>query len=153
MINKLKRIVRKLAIVACIVIVASMGLKIAMTRDYRGGGSYVSYSPDGKYKMDRIYLNDSEIMMLSLTDLEKQQVVLIDNIPIDWPHIQEHWEYNKKRTRCIYYNYGDEFDKLPLPPSIWDRLHAWLTIKLKDLENPKLKIVEISTRYSPVTKK
>jgi len=141
--------------------VVVMAVQIYRIPNYQNGESYKSYSPDGRYMMDVVFAPLYAPTSLILTDLEQDRVVQLSTLPDDDIDMLELWvceDLNSKRDAWIkkpcyeYTPQGDAGPILTLPPSWWSQLHAWLTIKLKGLEKPQLKVMKVHEWYPPVTK-
>ena len=131
-----------------------MAEEVLTVPDYRGGRSYVSYSPDGKYRLDHVYPKDNGRSVRVLTSLDDGKVKAIVPISI-WFDIDVNPIFlcTDDNSTCYQHLLQTGEEIMYLPPSPWTRLHACLVLKLKHLEEPQLKIMEISKRYPPVTKK
>jgi hypothetical protein len=132
-----------------------MFFQIRNVPDYREGESYVSFSPDGKYRLDHIYTTDGKDSVRIFSSQKDNNIIAIVPTPF-WFEVSINplWICNDDKSEC-YEHILQTHDGVPVdfPPSWWSHLHAWLTIKFKHLEKPQLNIVEIDESYPPVTKK
>ncbi len=152
--NKIKKWTKRILISIPVLVVLTMALQVWGVPDYRDGESYVEYSPDGRYRLDRIYPKKGRNVRVFST-IKDKQVIAIVPLPLGYEgDINTLWICTDDNSEC-YEHYIQTSNGYPvsLPPSWWRRIHAWLTIKFKDLEDPQLKIARISTEYPPVTKK
>jgi hypothetical protein len=131
--------------------------------DFHKGRSYVSFSPDGKYRMDNVFLAQFEPVLFVLTRLDDQRIVRIDSVALNnleiirdtW--LCEDWEqdsrgvWNGKRIPCYGYSYGDEDITIQLPPSWFEKILAWLAVEAKRLAVSQLEIIKINPSYPPIT--
>lgn len=139
-----------------------MIIQIWSVPNYRGGRSYVSYSPDGIYKLDYVFTKSTPDSVRIFSLVEDNRVVAISPssphsviaVRPSWLYLEESSDGFFRKIPCYGHKLeaGDSDTIVDLPPSWWRQLHAWLTIRLKGLEDPQLKIVEISKRYPPVDK-
>jgi hypothetical protein len=128
-------------------------IEIVSVPDYRGGESYVSYSPDGKYRLDLVYPQNNARSLRIITSLNDGKVKAIVPLSVGFEgSINPIFLCNSDNSRCYQHILGVDEEILPLPPLPWTRLHAWLVIKLNHLEEPNLKMMRISKWYPPVTK-
>ena len=129
-----------------------MAEEILAVPDYCGGRSYVSYSPDGKYRLDHVYPKDngrSVRVLTSLTDGEVKALVPI-SIWFD-AGINPTFLCTDDKSHCYEHMLQTDAEIMKLPPSPWANLHAWLTIKLRHLEKTNLEIMRVSKEYPPVS--
>lgn len=114
--------------------------------DYNGGEAFVSISPDKRYKVSHVYPVGSTPSVYLLTDLADHQVKAMVIKPHWWDgfQVRMRWDCNKQKIHCtaFYYDINREADDIVIPPTLWQQLHAWLTIKIKGLENPQLTEIE-----------
>ncbi len=150
----LKKWIKLTVIAIPFIVVATMAIQIWRVPDYRHGESYVSYSPDGRYRLDYIYPQSGRTVQV-FSSLEDNDVIAIVPKPlgIEIDARTSIWLCGDDNSDCYKHDIQTS-DGVPVyfPPSLWRRLHAWLSIQFKDLENPQLKIVEIDSYYPPVTK-
>lgn len=159
----IKKWTKRILISIPVLFVLTMTLQVWSVPNYHGGRSYVSYSPDGTYRLDYVYTKDDKDSVRVFSLLKDHKVIAIAPTPsFEIIDINPSWLCGKdfpdgtyRRVPCYGHKLeaGDsDIPIIQLPPSWWQSLHAWLTIKFKDLEQPQLKIVEVSAKYPPVTK-
>ena len=130
-------------LIRCIVIiVATLTLKMAFEilriPNYKNGTAYVSYSPDGQYEAVDVY---TETILIRLIRRQNDgSVILIQRMPRDFiAKIHTTWDCDDNQQNCVRFSRSYDYETR-LPPTFWQRLHAWLTVKLKGLENPNLNV-------------
>lgn len=148
MMNKLLRRLKPFVVLIFVVTTLIMGWDIYKIRDYRGGKAYISISPDNKYKVSSVYTKDGRAAGYLVTSLPTNQIKAIVRRPVWWDSLQVYniWQCGENNKQCYSYTYDltGKADEILLPPTLWQQAHAWLTIKIKGLENPQLTEVESS---------
>ncbi|QMV12833.1 hypothetical protein [Vibrio spartinae] len=130
-------------VIFCVIFLTmKMAFEVWLVPDYRDGKAYVNYSPNREYKAMYVFPKEpSNHIPLLIVKMVDQSVSAIILLPKDWVStgLDFIWECDDtKLPSCTSYR---DAPKVSLPPSLWQRLHAWLTVKLKHLEQPHLKEV------------
>ncbi|ASA55634.1 hypothetical protein [Vibrio gazogenes] len=133
----LGRWVRRFCLIVLVLLILKVSFDIWVTPDYKGQDAYVSNSPDGQYKA--LIVPTTSRTVLILQHLKDQNNLIVTPLPKDWVASlsDDNWTCDKENG-CTAYRAGYQ-PEFSLPPSFWLRLHTWLTIKIKHLENPQLK--------------
>lgn len=145
---------RKWSVILLFLALLVMIWDVLTVPDYREGESFVSYSPDGKYRLDLIFPPDNGRSVRVLTSLGdgKVKAIIPTSAWFDDVGINPTFICTDDESNCYKHMLQTDRGILNLPPLPWTRLHAWLVINLNQLEEPNLKIMKISKRYPPVTK-
>lgn len=153
--KNLKQLIKRILYTIVILIIVTMSFQIWSIPNYTDGKASVVYSEDGKYKGMTIYPNNiKEWWTLAiLVRVKDNEVIAIEPLTRDSEVIRvEGWfdclreeYYNKYKGNC--FSPADAMDIIKLPPSLWHRVHAWLTIKIRGLENPNLKETDRTPQY------
>ena len=131
-----------------------MAFQVGGVPDYHNGRSYISYSPDGKYRLDHIYTLNTHRSVRVFTSLSDGKVKAIVPTPnVDGISYNPDFFCDSDCSKCYEHILHANDDPVHLPPSPWSELHAWLSIEFYDLADPQLEVMQISKRYPPVTKK
>jgi hypothetical protein len=141
----MKQLSKWLALLAMIFAVLKMADAVWWIPDYRGGNAYVSCSPDGRYKALLVHTAENTADAGSaqiIFERDHSVPVYIMRFPRDWYFTGRFsWSCsNNANDHCAEYT---EFrlsyeHPITLPPTLWQRLHAWLTVKIRRLDNPDL---------------
>ena len=147
-----RRWAKRVSIAILSIAVLVMTVQVWNVPDYHGGKSYVSYSPSGEYRVDYIFPQHSHTDLRIFTANSNGNVIAIVPTPSSFiGDVNPLWVCNDDRSICYEHDIQTSYGvPVSLPPSWWRRLHAWLTIHIRHLEDPQLKVVEVSERYPPV---
>ncbi|WP_157635090.1 hypothetical protein [Vibrio rhizosphaerae] len=128
--------VRRVCLIALMLLILKICFDVWMTPDYTGKNAYVSNSPDGRYKALIVPTTSRTVFILQR--LNDQQNLIITPLPSDWvvSLSDDNWTCDKEKG-CTKYRAGYQ-PEFPLPPSFWQRLHAWLTVTIKKSDTPQL---------------
>ncbi len=138
----LKKWPKRLLTFSALFIVFKMAFDVWWIPNYINGDAYVSYSPDGQYKMAHVYAPKSEnnqVVSHILTSISSNDVLAIIPVPLSYiGNFQNLWWCGEAEDNCRAFTYytGDDSLDINLDPSLWRRVHAWLTVKIKGLEEP-----------------
>lgn len=121
-------------------VLLKMAFDVWRVPDYQYGKAYFSYSPDGAYKAMYVFpQTPASTIPLLIMDTVDQSVRAIILLPADdWGMTggDDIWSCGKRqKSACTAYRLDP---KTELPPSPWQRAHAWLTVNIKRLEQPQL---------------
>ncbi|WP_409524481.1 hypothetical protein [Nitrincola sp. MINF-07-Sa-05] len=121
-----------------------MAIEVARTPSYDSGEAYVSYSHDGKYRGGVVYIAkqhrtgwmSSSNTVYLLTDPSGKEIHAIFPMDKYWQAGSGTiWRCGERRDEaCTGVRDGFLFEA-QLPVSYWQRLHAWLTVRLKGLQD------------------
>ena len=126
--------------------------EIITVPNYQNGRTDEHYSPDGRYKVDIIGTQNNTRIVRVVTSMSDGTVEAIAPLSIGFKgSVNPQFLCNNDNSKCYKHVLGVDEEGLYLPPSPWAKLHAWLVIKFKKLENPNLKIMGISKKYPPVS--
>ena len=133
-----------------------MYIQVKRVPNYQGGESYVSYSPDGRFRLDLVFPKKGYRTVRLLTSLKSGKVKSIartSSIFHDYSlDFNPSFICKDDDSYCYEHTLQTDTDSMSLSPSWWDQLHAWLVIKYNDIEDPQLEICEIDKFYPPVKK-
>jgi hypothetical protein len=156
----MKKRISRPVVMLLIITVASfvcMCIQVWDTPNYQGGESYISYSPDGRFRLDHVYPKTEVRTVRILTSLEDNKIKAIQATSREIfscsISIKPRFICKPDNSYCYERTLQTGAYRMSLSPSWWAQLHAWLTMKHYNIEPPQLKVVSISKEYPPVTKK
>jgi len=141
-----------------IAIIASscMLIQVWDTPNFQDGESYVSYSPDRRFRLDHVYPKKGVRTVRILTSLEDGKIKAVQATSRDINScsisIKPRFLCKDDNSYCYEHTLQTGSYSMSLSSSWWAQLHAWLVIKYHGIEDPQLKVVSISKEYPPATK-
>ncbi len=143
--------------------VLSMMWEVLTLGNFHDARTYVSFSPDGRYKMDHILPANGGPSVQMVTSLETGAVVVVEQVPsVEVVSINPCWFCFHQGSDNVYrlgdcYAYqleaGDsDIPELTFPPSLWQSMRTELFLKLTGSQNYNLEIVKVDPNYPPVSK-
>ncbi|GAB2586776.1 hypothetical protein [Nitrincola alkalisediminis] len=132
-----------------------MALWVSNTPSFDGGKAYMSYSPDGQYRVGSVYISEENRLKggarsyFLLTDATGKHVYAFIPMPRDWESTGDGaaWLCGESMERCHSENNvvvtgfwngwagADELFEVSLPVSTWRRIHAWLAVRNKGMQD------------------
>lgn len=140
-------------------------LKIALdvfrVQDYRGANAHVSFSPDGRYKALRLYIENGKedawgefalrmggyatYPLFVIADASSDEVLAFYHPPKNWRSsgFGGIWRCGRgRKDSCTGYSFPYS-DEILIPPPWWKRVHAKLTVKLRGFESAQFKNITV----------
>ena len=136
--------------------VGLMALSVSKTPSFDGGTAYISYSPDGQYRAGRVIISEENRLKggarsyYLLTDVTGKHIYAFIPMPKYWQAstiVGTVWLCGESMNRCYSENTSvvtgfrdgwagpDEFFEVSLPVSTWYRIHAWLAVRIKGMQD------------------
>ena len=150
--TKPRRWFKRLLIFIVLFFPIKMAFEVSRVPNYDGGKAYIDYSPDGKYRSAMVYTDPknqtawtdfargisghSHYLTYLISDPSGKTIYAM--VPVDY--------YWVSSGRSTIWHCGDKDNKLchgylrsygiegTLPPSLWQRAHAWLTVRIKGFQ-------------------
>jgi len=134
-----------------------MALWVSNTPSFDGGMAFASYSPDGQYRGAVVYISEENRLKRGarkyylLTDATGKHVYAFIPMPRDWETapVGTVWLCGESMGRCHSENNAvvtgfrdgwtgeraDGWFEVSLPVSTWYRIHAWLAVCIKGMQD------------------
>lgn len=138
-----------------------IALEVVRVQDYRGANAHVSFSPDGRYKALRLYIENGKedawgefalrmggyatYPLFVIADASSDEVLAFYYPPSFWVSDASGGIWvcgEREQGPCTAYHFPYS-DEIPVPPPWWKRVHAKLSVKLRGLENAQFKNITV----------